>query len=61
MNSSLPTDWTPVSATEPSGPLELDMETLKQVVGGSVVINDPGWVVAPGGKPPSVKIGDPVW
>jgi hypothetical protein len=61
MNSSLPNDAITIGTSEPSRPLELDMETLKQVSGGSVVINDPGWVVAPGAKPPSFTIGDPGW
>lgn len=62
MNSSQPAGSTTVSATEPSGPLELDLETLKQVAGGSTVITDPGWLVAHGGQPPSViVIIDPEW
>jgi hypothetical protein len=61
MNTSLPIESTTVGAAKPSGPLELDMETLKQVAGGSTVIGDPGWLTAPGGKPPSVVvIIDPV-
>jgi hypothetical protein len=61
MNSSPPIDSTTVRAAKPSGPIELDIETLKQVAGGLVTIPDPGWVVSPGSQTPAIKTGDPVW
>jgi hypothetical protein len=61
MNSSQSKD-PQASASAKSAPIVLDIETLKQVAGGSVVINDPGWVVAPGGKPHGVvMVPDPGW
>jgi hypothetical protein len=61
MNSCLSIHSTTVSTTGPSGPIELDVETLKRVAGGVIKIPDPGWVVSPGSPTPAIKVGDPVW
>ena len=61
MNSSQSKD-PQASASAKCPPIILDAGALNQVAGGSVVINDPGWLVAPSAQPHGVvKVPDPGW